>query len=112
MCVSLKTEPVSVWDIIVYLAVVSVAAELSEDVTGASAGLTSGVWCTAAWDRCSSETAVAVSASIAVTIVAVLSACTAGAALVPGAATSVELESEHVGEATSHKNLKTEGSKI
>lgn len=92
---ALETVPVSVSDLIAYLTVASVAAELSEEVTGASAVLTSAVWCTAAWDRCSSETTVAVSASITVAIVAALSACTAGAAVVPGATASTVLKSDH-----------------
>lgn len=94
-CICEDWTPVSVSDIIVYLAVASVAAELSEETTGASAVLTSAVWCTVAWDKCSSETAVAVSASITVAIVAVLSACTAGAAVVPGATASAALKSDH-----------------
>lgn len=108
MCVGLETVPVSVSHVIIYLAVASVAAELSEEVRGASAVLTSAVWCTVAWDRCSSETAVAVSASITVAIVAVLSACTAGAVVVPGAVASAVLKSDHDGEATSHdcKNMR------
>lgn len=102
-----ETLPVSVSDIIVYLAAASVAMELSEDTTGASAVLTSAVWCTAAWDRCSSETAVAVSASITVAIVAVISACTAGAAVVPGATASAVLHSEHDKSQHMMKNTRT-----
>lgn len=81
--------------LIVYLAGASVAAELSVEATGASAVLTSAVWCTTAWGRSSSETAVVVSASITVVIVAVLSACAAGAAVVPGATASAVLKLNH-----------------
>lgn len=40
---ALETVPVFISDLIVYLTVASVAAELSEEVTGASAVLTSAV---------------------------------------------------------------------
>ena len=103
------TFPLKIEPIVVYLGALSVMTELSEDTTGASAVLTSAVWCTVTWDCCSSETAAAVSTSITVTIVAVLSACTIGAAMVPGAAVSAVLKSNREDKATplDHMNTRT-----
>lgn len=95
--------------IIVYLAGASVATGVSEEATGASAALTSAVWCTTAWDTGSSETAAVVSASITVAIAAALSACTAGAAAVPGASASTVLKSDH--DRWNHSRAALEGSR-
>lgn len=81
--------------LIVYLAGgASVTTKVSEEATGASVVLTSAAWCTATWDTSSSETAVVVSTSITVVTEVALSACTAGAAVVPGAITSAVLKSD------------------